>query len=285
MAAATTMKTAPKVPANGTRQARQSATVRSCRSTGTVPASSGARSRDVVSRWATTKPNTPSRKAVVIVAIIGSVPPPSCCTSCQTIVTSTTMQGARTAGAGRSAGPRRARAHGASASRRRQDAGSGHQSGTHDTASRSGSRGRVADQQQVGVLEGGSISSADGGGSPTLRYRPVPVRQESCAAGSRSVGHPDPAGGLGDQVRHRAVEADRPPSRTTTRSHSAATSSVWWVESSTVGGSPARPSTSRSRPRCSGSRPAVGSSRTSRSGRRAGPGPARPGGAGRPTGR
>ena len=52
------------------------------------------------------------------------------------------------------------------------------------------------------------MSSADGGGSPTLRNRPLPVRQACWAAGSPLGRHPDPARRLPDHLRHRAVEQD-----------------------------------------------------------------------------
>ena len=52
------------------------------------------------------------------------------------------------------------------------------------------------------------MSSADGGGSPTLRNRPVPVRQACWAAGSRSAAIQTRPAAWPDQVRHRAVEQD-----------------------------------------------------------------------------
>ena len=57
-----------------------------------------------------------------------------------------------------------------------------------------------------------------------------------------------------------------PPSRTITRSHSAATSSVWCVASSTPLVRACSDSSPRSDARCSGSRPVVGSSRMTRVG-------------------
>ena len=95
---------------------------------------------------------------------------------------------------------------------------------------------------------------------------PVPVRQAARAPGSRSwLCHTCP---LASPASSSGVPTKRSLPRCSTRTcwASATTSSVWWVDSSTVRPSPSRETRSRKRSRCSGSRPAVGSSSTSRSG-------------------
>ncbi|CAM5404138.1 hypothetical protein SFUMM280S_05303 [Streptomyces fumanus] len=94
----------------------------------------------------------------------------------------------------------------------------------------------------------------------------MPVRQPAFAPGSRSVLlHTRPAARA---VSSAGVPSKRtvPPAMTSTRRQSIATSSVWWVDSSTVRPSPARAISSRNRIRCSGSSPTVGSSSTRKPG-------------------
>ena len=76
-----------------------------------------------------------------------------------------------------------------------------------------------------------------------------PSRPARCARATRSVTVPS--------------KWTRPASSTTTRLHSAATSSVWCVEMTIVDVAAMSASTPRSDARCSGSSPVVGSSRTS----------------------
>ena len=56
--------------------------------------------------------------------------------------------------------------------------------------------------------DGSACSTPSRTRPPTLRYRPVPVRQETFAAGSGCVGQPDPARRLAGQLGDRAVVAD-----------------------------------------------------------------------------
>ena len=74
---------------------------------------------------------------------------------------------------------------------------------------------------------------------------------------------------VADAARWAGAPSKRtsPRCSTTTRWHSAATSLVWCVDSTTVVPGPTSDSISRKRSRCSGSSPAVGSSNTRSSGR------------------
>ena len=186
------------------------------------------------------------------------------CTSWRPPTPATTPQPRTgTAGAGRSAGRRRGPARSSGRRRpcrRRAGAVHGPVHGAHDTASSSVSLGVLADQQQVGVLEGGLDQLGRRGRvADVARRGPMPVRQACWAAGSRSSAiQTRPAAWPTRSVDRRRRTAPGPPSSTTTRSHSAATSSVWWVEITTVADSPARLSTSRSRPAARGrGRPSV----------------------------
>ena len=98
---------------------------------------------------------------------------------------------------------------------------------------------------------------------PTLRCRPSPVRQLAIAPGSRaSDNHTRPSARPANWVGDPS-NAIRPASITTTRSHSASTSSVMWVDSTTQRCSACCDTSPRNRRRCSGSSPTVGSSSTS----------------------
>src|SRR6266536_158758 len=100
----------------------------------------------------------------------------------------------------------------------------------------------------------------------TLRYRPVPVRQETVAAGSGwSASQTRPMAWRTSSVTWPSYRI-RPRSSTMTRSHRAATSSVWWVDRTTIDVRAISASTVRNVTRCSGSTPVVGSSRISTGG-------------------
>ena len=101
-----------------------------------------------------------------------------------------------------------------------------------------------------------------GGVPPTTWWRPVPVRQlTSASSPGSSASQTWPTA-----VATRSVTAPSnltvPPASTTTRSQSAATSSVWWVDSSTVERWPRADNVRRRSARCAGSSPVVGSSST-----------------------
>ena len=95
--------------------------------------------------------------------------------------------------------------------------------------------------------------------------RPSAVRQATTRTGV-ALARPTPhaSARAGRSARAGApLASTRPSASTTTRGHSAATSSVWWVDTRIARSSPSSESSSRKRSRCSGSRPAVGSSRIS----------------------
>ncbi len=113
----------------------------------------------------------------------------------------------------------------------------------------------------------GRQGRAVGGGSP-----PTDLTRR---LGSRHVAIAFGTGASSTHTRPRAesmnegtspANATLPWSSTSTWSHTAPTSSVWWVASSTVPWRPRSDSVARNTARCSGSRPVVGSSRISRSG-------------------
>ena len=121
-----------------------------------------------------------------------------------------------------------------------------------------------AEHEEVGVLEGrlGRGGARAAACPPTTWWRPVPVRQLTSASGpGSSQSHTWPAAVA---TRSVTVPSKRtvPPARTTTRSQSAATSSVWWVESRTAQWPAMTERVRRRSARWVGSRPVVGSSST-----------------------
>lgn len=81
----------------------------------------------------------------------------------------------------------------------------------------------------------GSVGLAPGDGRPpTERISPVPVRHVDSASALGAVWvftEPRAVAMKSATVPSKQI---RPPSRMITRSHSAATSSVWWVANNTV---------------------------------------------------